>query len=170
MNSKHYFYLFLTILSVGVFASCDDDDDKDEYPKTVEVGNLLVSNTQVSVYNFKVEEESTFHILNSDEELFNFWVPIPNDQELPLPTPFETNVDYTKKSVLLIGGKTSNNISMVEVNCVQESSLKYNVKMTVHLASAGTERTWAVPIVVPKMDSTIQIINAEIEYISPKLD
>ena len=165
MNFKHYFYLILTILSVGVFASCDDDD-KDEYPKTIETEKLLVNGEEVGDFYFSTEKEDSLHVIDSDSLLFTYkWYPILPADRIEPPISLESNVDYTKSSVLLVGG-SSGGINKIEQTYVQESAGKYVFKVKIYLTGTEELRIWSVSAVVPKVDPSMKV-SAEVEYFNP---
>lgn len=161
MNFKNYFYLALTILSVGVFASCEDDDDKNEYPKTIETEKLLVDGKEGNIGFFYAPVSDTVYVIGSDKELFTFLDP---RMDFSPEMKFETNVDYTKNSVLLVGGTATSGIQKIEVKYIQTDAKKYNLQVDVQLNETTEAPSWTQVLVVPKVDTETKI-NCITKYI-----
>lgn len=158
MNLKNYFYLLLTIFSVAVFASCDDDPDLNKYSYNIETEKLLVNGEEVNSFYFYAPKTDTLYVVNSDSELFSFRNPDIDYTDIGV----SSNVDYAKNSVLFIGGESSG-IAKIEHNYWLDFTGGYVLRISITLSGTKELVRWSLPVVVPKVDSTMKV-SAEVQY------
>lgn len=159
MKQKNYYALLLIVLCSSIFIACDDDKDENEYPKTIEVEKLLVNEKEVSWSYFYAPVLDSVYIINSDEELFTFCDPRGNYPDITT----HSNVDYTKNSVLLVGGVSTQGITTVANQYIQMGKQSFKIQVSVMQNLTLPVLHWAQVLVVPKVNTTDQI-SCETKY------
>lgn len=161
MSLKNCFYVLLATISLGAFVACDDDnDDKNEFPKVIKVENVSVNGNELKWNDLLTPKNDTVYIVNSDKELQQFRQEVEN----LIPT---TDVDYTKSSVLILGGTATSGIDTIAGQYIQTGAQAYNLSLQVRLNETTEAPVWAQAIVVPKLDSTA-VIGCKVIYTSKR--
>jgi hypothetical protein len=131
---------FLLILA-GVFSACKKPDDtKIDYPINVPFTEYALHETSCQWKNLPYDEKVI--LINSNEVLENYL----SFTEKSYPA-----IDFSKKSLLLISGKTTAGIDKISKTITQLSAEHFKLDLEIELAATPAEE-WGVALVTSKID------------------
>jgi WD40 repeat protein len=95
-------------------------------------------------------------IINSKEELKKYITC--EEDDFP-------DVDFSKHTLLLANGPSTNGIGKIETVLLKNTSKKYILKVTVHMGITMVAQGWCISIITPKISDKSEIkLNVELTY------
>jgi len=141
--------ILATILAGSILSACTADESIDnqidapfDTPIEIQVEDYSLYGTMCNWINRK--NDSKVIVINSDEELKKYVTCLQNSSY--------HSIDFTKHSLLLIGGTASSGIySILEKNMQQLSSKKYELNVVVNLNEIPIPLEWNIAIRTSKL-------------------
>ena len=139
---------FIALMLILVVSTTTCKDKSDNSSIEISLTKYSLEGTSCQWQWIKLKYDGTIIMVNSDEELSQYI--ICNEGNYPF-------IDFSKNSLLLTGGGTTNGVHSIDATFTQVAMNQYILKVTVHLTLAGVAEGWSLFALTPRIDNNANI-------------
>ena len=141
MNMKILKFIALLLILAGSLASCKDKADNSG-DTLIEIPLKKYSLEEASCQWTNLNYNASVIIVNSVEELNKYVICTAGSYPA---------IDFSKYTLLLTGGGTTNGVSNIDAVFTQVAVNQYSLKVTIHLNLTTVAQGWSISVLTPKI-------------------